>query len=122
MRPKARIVQTEPRILVEFSGSGVGPISCWPEAREDLGLNRCGNPSRGVEILDEEKAAPWDEYSSSYEHVLLSFDDTTALERAKDCLYDGATERSEWGDHRGAEKVQEFAGAIPHSQEVLDDG
>jgi hypothetical protein len=88
-----------------------GSIDGWPEAREDLGLNRGGpDPVGGVQII-EEAESDFD-ISGTYETVVLQFDTEDAFDRARDRLFDKATERAEWGDHDGCEDVQRFASTL----------
>jgi hypothetical protein len=88
-----------------------GSIDGWPEAREDLGLNRGGpNTVDGVQIIDQVESDL--DISSTYETVVLQFDNEDAFDRARDRLFEKATERAEWGDHDGCEDVQRFASTL----------
>lgn len=105
------------RILVTLRGR-LGTIEGWFEAREDLGLNKAGDALDGVEVVDEEPEYhdPDDEYPYGYNEITLAFDSRKALERARNHLYDKATERFEWG--ADGDKVQSFVGRLPTDTEV----
>lgn len=118
---ESRTVEREGgRIVVTLRGRFGGTISGWPEAREDLGLNKHGDPVEGVELVGEidEYHDPGDEYPYGQSEVRLAFEDVEAVRRAADHLFDKATERFEWGDASGGEDVQTIAGRLPHRSEV----
>jgi hypothetical protein len=93
--------------------------SGWPEAREDLGLNRAGpEPIEGVRIVDEVVS----DVTGTGESVTLRFSDVTALERARDRLEAKRMDRAEWGSYDEAEEVERFAVALPSRPEVESDG
>lgn len=96
-------------------------ISGWAEAREDLGLNPAG-PEKvsGVQLVDETEhyRKETDDYPYGYGPVTLKFSGIDALDAARDRLFEKATERFEWGDHDGAESVQDIAGWFPHAYDV----
>lgn len=105
------------RLLVTIRGRH-GTIEGWAESREDLGLNKHGDSVEGVELVNEEPEFhdPDDEYPYGHSEVTLAFDDERALERARDHLYEQATERFEWG--ADGEAVQSFVGRLPTGTEV----
>jgi hypothetical protein len=93
-------------------------IEGWEESREDLGLNKHGDPVAGVELVEEE-AHYWDEddeYPHGYGPVTLRFPSLEAYDEAVDHLYDKATERFEWG--ADGQAVQDFAGLLPSTLKV----
>lgn len=105
-------------------------LSGWDMAREDLGMNKHGNPPDGVELLHQEPRYYDDDRGGSdimgYDRVVLQFESVDALDRARDRLYDSANERFEYGD-TDADKVQDFAGLLPtefdvREQEAATDG
>lgn len=119
MKPNTKITRTSGGIEVTLTGE-YGAVDGWPEAREDLGLNRHGDALDGVEIVDEtpEYHDEDDEYPAHYSEVVLRFEDGEALNRAIEHLFDKATERFEWGMGSDAEKVQDFASAIPRAAQI----
>jgi len=112
---------------IEFAEEGVevtvtselgNSVKGWPESREDLGLNKHGNPVAGVELVreiahfhDED-----DEYPYGHGPVTLRFPDADALDEARDHLREKATERFEWG--ADGEAVQAFLGRLPSKFDV----
>lgn len=119
MQPNTEITGKDDGIEVTITGE-FDSVDGWPEAREDLGLNPAGDALDGVEIVDEtpEFRDPGDDYPAYYSEVVLRFENAEALERANEHLYDQATERFEWGMGREAEKVQDFAGALPRPAQI----
>lgn len=108
-------------IIWTITGQFSETVTGWAEAREDLGLNPAGpEPVGGVLVVDETEHYhdEGDEYPHGYGPVMLKFSGIDALESARDRLYDKATERFEWGDHNGAEKVQDLAAMFPGSYDV----
>lgn len=103
------IVSADPPIRLRISGR-FNYIPGWPESREDLGLNRAGDAAKGVSIVNEEKGD-----DGNVVAVVLEFAEIRAVENASNRLHEKATERFEWGDAGGGEKVQSFAGALPSS-------
>jgi len=110
-------------IRVQFSetvGRNETTITAYMAAREDLGLNGPGEPvNDGVEVVEEEPVYYEDDdpeddntYPRGYVRAVWEFEDEAALERARDRLYDKATERFEYGAS-DASDVQDFAGAVP---------
>lgn len=88
-----------------------GSIDGWPEAREDLGLNRGGpDPVDGVQIVNEVESDV--DIGGTYETVVLQFDSEDAFDCARDRLFDRASGRAEWGDHDGCKDVQNFASTL----------
>jgi|GEM_PF-4387401 len=104
----------------ETVGGEQTTITAYMEAREDLGLNGPGEPENdGVRVVEEDPVYspdddPEDEntYPRGYVRAVWEFDDEETLERARDRLYDKATERFEYG-MSDASDVQDFAGAVP---------
>lgn len=104
----------------ETVGGNQTTITAYLEAREDLGLNGPGEPENdGVRVVEEKPVYyqgddPDDEntYPRGYVRAVWEFEDEAALERARDRLYDKATERFEYGAS-DASDVQDFAGAVP---------
>jgi hypothetical protein len=114
-----QIERKDGRIHVTFEGE-YDTVRGWSESREDLGLNKSGDPVPGLELIEQNGLYhdPDDEYPYGYSRVVLAFDDVDALEAASDRLYSKATERFEYGMHSEAEKVQRFAGRIPSEWDV----
>jgi hypothetical protein len=92
---------------VETFEGEYGTISSWPVTREALGLNPSGTAVNGVTVLDE-----IENEHGTYEAVVLQFEDTEAMERARDRLHEESTELAKYGDHKGSERLQSFAGRI----------
>ena len=117
-----RLEITDDEIKFTLTGNYGDEVNGWAEAREDLGLNRAGpDPVKGVELADEAEHYYEDDetsYPYAYGPVTLKFRDVEALEAATDRLFDKATERFEWGDASGGEKVQDIASALPTSYDV----
>lgn len=112
---------SESGILVTLTGD-YGRLSGWPEAREDLGLNKAGpEPVEGVEIVEEHEVY-YDEDEqqnvAGYEKVVLLFEDVGILEDASDRLFEKATERFEWGIADSASDVQNLASQLPTEYDV----
>jgi hypothetical protein len=112
------IGRTENGIEITVEARYGDTIEGWVESREDLGLNKHGDPVAGVELVREEPhyRNEDDEYPRGHGPVTLRFPDLDALERARDHLYDKATERFEWG--ADGEAVQKFVGLLPTRYDV----
>jgi len=88
-------------------------IKGWEEAREDLGLNKHGEPVAGIKLVHEEPHY-WDEddeYPHGYGPVTLRVPTLDALKHARKHLYDRATERFEWG--ADGEAIHDFLNVLP---------
>lgn len=86
----------------------------WDEAREDLGFN-VGSPAKvnGLSLEQEHESD-----DGHVDHVVLDFDDLSALTRARRRLEQSSQERFEWGMSKEATRVQTFADNIPVPAEV----
>jgi len=113
-----RIDVTDDGIKVTLHGRISKTVDGWEESREDLGLNKHGDPVEGVELHSEmpEFHDPGDEYPYGYSRVTLLFENIEALKRARSHLRDKATERFEWG--ADGEAVQDFVGRLPSEYEI----
>lgn len=113
-----RIEFTENGVKVTLTADYGNSVKGWPESREDLGLNKHGDPVAGVELVHEEPHYhdESDEYPYGHGPVTLRFPDGDALDEARDHLREQATERFEWG--ADGEAVQEFLELLPTKFEV----
>jgi len=117
-RSNKRIERTDEGIEVTITAEFGNSVKGWEEAREDLGLNKHGDPVAGVELVTETAHYhdEGDEYPYGYGPVTIRVPDVDALEEIRSHLYDQATERFEWG--ADGDVVQHFAGRLPGAYEV----
>jgi len=112
------IERTDDGIEVMIEARFGDAIEGWAESREDLGLNRHGEPVAGVELVHEEPHFYNDGYEDPHGHgpVTLRFPDIESVKQARDHLYEKATERFEWGADGDA--VHSFLNMMPTKFEV----
>jgi hypothetical protein len=113
-----RIEFTENGVEVTVTAEFGNGVEGWAESREDLGLNKHGNPVAGAELVHEEPHYhdESDEYPYGHGPVTLRFPDAEALGEARDHLREKATERFEWG--ADGEAVQDFLRLLPTKFDV----
>lgn len=115
---RTQVKQSEDGIEITVQPRFGDTVEGWEESREDLGLNKHGDPVADVELVSEEAHFynKGDEIPRGYGPVTLRFPDTDSLEEARDHLYEQATQRFEWG--ADGEAVQTFVGRLPTAYEV----
>lgn len=113
------ITQTTDGIEITLTARFGDTIEGWPEAREDLGLNKAGDPVAGVELVDEEPHYWGDDEKrnvAGYGPVTLRFPTVEAVGDARDHLYDMAEERYRWGADGDA--IHSFCDVLPSQYDV----